>query len=108
MGPDIAVWNSQTLNTLNVIADKSSVAPGDGIKYTLVVTNNSPVKQVFTVRSPIPANTTLKSGKGYDAGSNSIVWTGIVNPGKSKKGKFSVTISPFTDRNYHRKHINSN
>ena len=92
----IAVWNSQTLNTLNVIADKSSVAPGDDIKYTLVVTNNSPVKQVFTVRSPIPVNTTLKSGKGYDAGSNSIVWTGIVNPGKSKKGKFSVTISPFT------------
>lgn len=92
----IAVWNSQTLNTLNVIADKANVAPGDVIKYTLVVANNSPIKQAFTVRSPVPANTTIKSGKGYDAGSNSIVWTGVANPGKSKKGKFSVTVSPFT------------
>jgi len=92
----IAVWNSQALNTLNVLADKSSVAPGDVIKYTLIVTNNSPVKQAFTVQNPIPSNTTLKSGKGYDTGSNSITWSGVVNPGKSKKGKFSVTVSPFT------------
>jgi immune inhibitor A len=92
----IAVWNSQTLNTLNVLADKTEVVPGDIIKYSLVVTNNTPVKQSFTVLSPIPSSTTYKSGKSYDTGSNSIVWSGIVNPGKSKKGKFSVTVNADT------------
>ena len=92
----IAVWNSQTLNTLGVLANKTTVNPGDVIKYTLVVTNNTPIKQAFTIQSPIPANTALKSGKGYNAGLNSIVWTGTLNPGKRKKGKFSVTVSPLT------------
>ena len=90
---DITVWNAPTVAGLTVAVDKTQASPKEILKYTLTVTNNSPVKQSFMVTNPIPANTTFKSGGGYKRDSNTIVWTGTVDPGKAKVGKFSVAVN---------------
>ena len=93
---EITVWNAPTVAGLNVAVDKTEALPKGILKYALTVTNNSPVKQAFTVTNPIPANTTFKSGAGYNRTSKTIVWSSTVDPGKSKVGKFSIMVNDGT------------
>ena len=92
----IMVWNSETLTTLGVTVDKAEASAGEVLKYTLTVTNSTPVAQHFTVTSPIPANTTYKSGASYKKSAGSIIWSGSVKPGKAKSTVFSVKVNAGT------------
>jgi immune inhibitor A len=92
----ITAWNSPYLTNLSAMVNKTQAPPGGSLQYILKVTNPTPLKQSFTVISPIPENTIYKNGASYDSGSNSIVWNGTVDPGGSKVTTFSVTIKPGT------------
>jgi uncharacterized repeat protein (TIGR01451 family) len=90
----IQVWNSPNLLDLQKTANKTLARPGEVIKYTLKVVNNTSVAQNFVVHDPIPANVTmLNGGPYYDAATNSIHWEYWVPANSSRAIFFSVKVN---------------
>jgi uncharacterized repeat protein (TIGR01451 family) len=66
--------------------DKDRALEGDVLTYTIRVENASSISETFTLRDPIPANTTYVPGSltytvgtaAYDPGDDAITWTGTV------------------------------
>jgi uncharacterized repeat protein (TIGR01451 family) len=70
---NIKVWNSPVLTELEKTVNLAEAKPGQWLKYTLKVTNTTPVRQNFVLDDPIPANTTFVGPRNfYDAATNSI------------------------------------
>ena len=74
----------------------AKASPGQVMTYQLMVQNLSPAPQTFTVTDQIPANTTYFNGKYYDAGTNSIEWTGTIAPNETKVSVFLVKVNAGT------------
>ncbi len=92
----IAVWNATSLTSLEMKVSLAAAYPGQILTYQLKVRNLGPARQPFMVTDPIPANTTYLKGDYYDAGSNSIKWSGTVAPGEVKVSQVWVTVNKST------------
>jgi immune inhibitor A len=92
----IAVWNATTLVDLDLKVNLTKAFPGQVLMYQLKVRNLGPASQPFTVSDPIPANTTYLRGAKYDAGTNSITWTGKIAPHETKAIQFWVIVNKST------------
>jgi len=101
----IAVWNATLLTSLEMKVNLAAAYPGQILTYQLKVRNLSPAPQRFTVNDPIPANTTYLKGNYYDAGSNSIKWSGTVAPGEVKVSQVWVTVNKGTPRDTEIKNV---
>jgi immune inhibitor A len=88
----IVVWNAKSLGSLVMTASQTTVSAGSSLTYKLTVKNVSPAAQTFTVKNPLPANTTYKSGDFYNSVSKSIEWTGTVPAGATKTLIFTVVV----------------
>ena len=95
----IAVWNATSLTKLGIGATPTKVSAGKTLTYTLTVRNLSPAPQPFTVRDPMPANTTFLRGNYYNSATNGIEWTGTVGANQTKVLAFSVRVNAGTPRN---------
>jgi immune inhibitor A len=78
----IMVWNAPALLDLEKTASRETVIPGGYLRYTLSVTNLSPIWQHFVVDDPLPEYTNYVLGGHYDEETNSIHWEGQVAPGE--------------------------
>jgi uncharacterized repeat protein (TIGR01451 family) len=106
----IAVWNATTLVSLEKKVNLAKARPGQRLMYQLKVRNMSPAPQPFTVKDPIPTNTTYvkphdwgfdwgswwghdKKGDYYNAATNSIEWKGTIGPNKTARIEFWVAVN---------------
>ena len=67
-------------------ADVETALPGDTITYTLAVTNYKDNPIEYSINDALPAGVTyvpgsVTGGGDYDADTNSIFWTGTIDPG---------------------------
>jgi immune inhibitor A len=92
----IAVWNATSLASLDMKVNLAKAFPGQVLTYQLKVRNLGPAPQPFTVTDVLPANTTFRSGAGYNSATKSIEWTGTVSPSQTKALVFSVTVNAGT------------
>ncbi len=92
----IAVWNATTLAKARVVADRTRVARGQLIKYTLTVRDPGPAKQSFRVVAPIPAGTKYASGRYFNRSANSIIWKGTVAAGQTRTLVYCVRVKTGT------------
>ncbi len=74
--------------------DKSRVAPGGALRYTVNIANGTPYTITnATLTDPIPANTTYVSGSAtggatYNAAQRRIEWAGVVPPAATETPSF--------------------
>jgi uncharacterized repeat protein (TIGR01451 family) len=90
----IKVWNSSSLLSLRIQANKSVAAAGSTLVYTIKVTNNTPARQTFIVIDPIPAGTSFYRGRMFDSANNRIYWSGAVGPYSTVSLSFYVKVLP--------------
>ncbi len=76
----VVVWNSPVLTTLEMKVSRKQAYAGNILMYQLKVRNMSPVAQWFTVNDPLPAQTTYLRGDNYNPATNSVEWSGMVEP----------------------------
>jgi immune inhibitor A len=76
----VVVWNSPVLTTLEKKVNREKAYAGNILMYQLKVRNMSPVPQEFSVSDPLPAGTTYLRGSDYDAATNTVEWSGTVQP----------------------------
>ena len=93
---NIAVWNARSLGDLKISANKPEAVAGKGLTYQLTITNVSPARQTFSVLDPMPVNTTYQGGAHYNKTSDSIEWTGTLEPGRSRTISFTVKVNAGT------------
>jgi immune inhibitor A len=92
----IAVWNATSLAGLQVSVNLAKASPGQKLVYQLKVRNLGPAPQPFTVRDPLPANTTYLSGDYFNAATKSIVWTGTIGANETRVSVFTATVNAGT------------
>lgn len=101
-GSIIRIEPTLSLYHAAVPADGSSVAPGDTITYTLVLTNNSPAELaglVLTDTLPLSAillSDTVSVPPGWSrvvAQPSSVILTGTLAPSETVQGSFAVSVA---------------
>jgi immune inhibitor A len=81
----VVVWNSPAVTTLEKTVNREQAYAGNILMYQLKVRNLTPLPQKFAVSDPIPANTEIVRRDGYyDSATNTVNWTGTVEPGGVK------------------------
>ncbi|MCR4406533.1 MAG: hypothetical protein NUW24_06390 [Anaerolineae bacterium] len=98
------VGSAPNLSTSTKTVDRASAAPGDNLVYTITLRNTGNATAVGTaVTDGLPANTAwvgwvTQNGATYDAGTNTVSWTGNVVPGTDVVIAYRVQVnSPLDD-----------
>ena len=92
----LVVWNSKNLGSLKMKASSAVIKPGQYITYKIQVHNTSPASQPFTLEDRIPKGTTYYKGLYFKASTNSIKWTGTLQPNETKVIEFWVRVNKDT------------
>ncbi|MBU1083015.1 Ig-like domain-containing protein, partial [Patescibacteria group bacterium] len=90
-----AIEQFPDLTTSTKIANKDVCSAGDSIIYTITLINTGDINANVTFSDAIPLNTTYNnyiSGATYDALNNKIVWSGVLQPTRSRTIRFRVLV----------------
>jgi uncharacterized repeat protein (TIGR01451 family) len=84
------------LTSLEMVVNRGQAYAGAILQYTFKVRNLTPSAQAFAVIDPIPANTEIVRRINYNASTNSVEWSGVVEPYGFKTSTVYVRINPGT------------
>jgi uncharacterized repeat protein (TIGR01451 family) len=89
----ISTWNSPSVGSMALTANKAAVKVGDQVTFTLALRNETPVLQRWGVTLPMPEGTTFVKGLSYDRGTRSIAWDGLILPNATMKFTYTVRVN---------------